>query len=130
MLPADVASAVDRTILEFQGRIATPAQQHVRRLFEQGRQDALAMTSRAALAADGIFDAADIEMTNHISARKAQDAIEILAGERILRPVQGENSEPRYAFVEEGLPTLIWMIWAQRNLNREAAAAPRAATAS
>lgn len=129
VLPSDVAAAVDRTILEFQGRIATPAQAHVRRLFEQGRQDALAMTSRAALAADGVFDASDIETANHISARKAQDAIEILAGERLLKPMPGE-SEPRYAFVEEGLPTLIWMIWAQRNLNREVAPPPRAATGS
>jgi Cdc6-like AAA superfamily ATPase len=128
VLPSDVASAVDRTILEFQGRIASPAQAHVRRLFEQGRQDALAMTARAALAADGVFDASDIESTNHISARKAQDAIEVLANERLLKSMPGE-SEPRYAFIEEGLPTLIWMIWAQRNLNREATA-PRAATAS
>lgn len=129
VMPADVASAVDRTILEFQGRIATPAQQQVRRLFEQGRQDALAMTSRAALAADGVFDAADIETTNHISARKAQDAIEVLEAERLLKRVQADEAGPRYMFVEEGLPTLIWMIWAQRNLNREAVP-PRAATGS
>jgi Cdc6-like AAA superfamily ATPase len=126
--PADVAAAVDRTILEFQGRIATPAQQHVRRLFDQGRQDVLAMTSRAALAADGVFDAAEIEAANHISARKAQDAIEILTAERILKPVQSLEEGARYAFVEEGLPSLIWMIWAQRNLNREPA--PARATAS
>lgn len=131
VIATDVAAAVDRTILEFQGRIATPAQQHVRRLFDQGRQDILAMTSRAALAADGVFDAADIEHTNHVTARKAQDAIEILTSERILKPVQSMEEGPRYAFVEEGLPTLIWMMWAQRNLNRDGAAvAPRAVTAS
>ena len=123
--PADVASAVDRAILEFQGRIPTPAQQHVRRLFEQGRQDALAMTARAALATDGVFDASDIETTNEISPKKAQDAIEALSSERLLKVLQGEDVSRRFAFVEEGLPTLIWMIWAQRNLNREAA--PRAA---
>jgi Cdc6-like AAA superfamily ATPase len=121
---ADVASAVDRTILEFQGRIATPAQQHVRRLFDQGRQDVLAMTSRASLAADGVFDVSDIEASSRISARKAQDAIEILVGERLLKAVQTEEAGPRYSFVEEGLPTLIWMMWAQRNLNRETAPSP------
>ena len=126
--PADVASAVDRAILEFQGRIATPAQTHVRRLFDQGRQDALAMTARAALAADGVFDAADVETANEISPKKAQEAIDALAGDRMLKTVQGDDISPRYAFVEEGLPTLIWMIWAQRNLNREAA--PRAVAAS
>jgi Cdc6-like AAA superfamily ATPase len=127
--PADVASAVDRTIQEFQGRIATPAQQHVRRLFDQGRQDVLAMTARASLAADAVFDAHEVETVNSISARKAQDAIEVLLAENLLKPLAGGESGPRYAFVEEGLPTLIWMIWAQRNLNREAAT-PRAATAS
>jgi Cdc6-like AAA superfamily ATPase len=127
--PADVASAVDRTIQEFQGRIATPAQQHVRRLFDQGRQDVLAMTSRASLSADGVFDAHDVETVNTISARKAQDAIEVLLSENLLKPMAGGESGARYAFVEEGLPTLIWMIWAQRNLNREATT-PRAATAS
>ena len=58
--PSDVASAVDRAIMEFQGRIPSPAQVHVRRLFEQGRQDALAMTARAALATDGVFDAKQV----------------------------------------------------------------------
>lgn len=128
--PADVVNAVDRAIVEFQGRIPTPAQTHVRRLFEQGRQDALAMTARAALAADGVFDAADIESSSEISARKAQDAIEALLAERLLKPVQGDDVSQRYAFVEEGLPTLIWMIWAQRNLDRAPASQPRAVEAS
>ncbi|MCW5758162.1 MAG: AAA family ATPase, partial [Phenylobacterium sp.] len=114
--PADVANAVDRAILEFQGRIPTPAQARVRRLFEQGRQDALAMTARAALAADGVFDTADLESSNAITARKAQEAVEVLVSEGLVKPSPGEGPSQRYAFVEEGLPTLIWMIWAQRNL--------------
>jgi Cdc6-like AAA superfamily ATPase len=127
--PPDVANAVDRAILEFQGRIPTPAQARVRRLFEQGRQDALAMTARAALAADGVFDTADLESSNEITARKAQEATEVLVAEGLVKPSPGEGPSQRYAFVEEGLPTLIWMIWAQRNLNREPQAT-RAATAS
>jgi Cdc6-like AAA superfamily ATPase len=119
--PPDVASAVDRAIAEFQDRIPTPAQSNVRRLFDHGRQDVLAMTARAALAGDGVFDAMDIEAASGISLRKAQDAIELLTGERLLRPVQGEDHAERHAFVEEGLPALIWMIWTQRNLNRETA---------
>jgi len=128
VLPADVGSAIDRAIAEFQGRIATPAQVHVRRLFESGRQDALAMTARAALAADGVFDATDIEEASSASARKAQEAIEALLSERLLKPLNNDDLGTRYTFVEEGLPTLIWMIWAQRNLNRDTAA-PRAAAA-
>lgn len=124
---ADVANAVDRAILEFQGRIPTPAQVQVRRLFEQGRQDTLAMTARAALATDGVFDINDIETANAITAKKAQEALETLSSERLLKSAPSDETVQRYAFVEEGLPTLIWMMWAQRNLNREAAATPRAA---
>ncbi|MBJ7409572.1 MAG: orc1/cdc6 family replication initiation protein [Phenylobacterium sp.] len=128
VLPADVGSAIDRAIAEFQGRIATPAQTHVRRLFDAGRQDALAMSARAALAADGVFDASDIEEASSVSTRKAQDAIDALCAERLLKPVNSDEIGTRYTFVEEGLPTLIWMMWAQRNLNRDAPS-PRAAAA-
>jgi Cdc6-like AAA superfamily ATPase len=131
VLPADVADAVDRTILEFQGRIATPSQQHVKRLFEQGRQDMLAMAARSALAGDGVFDARDIEQINETSARKASEAIALLTTEQLIRPAPGLiDAAPRYGFVEEGLPTLIWMMWAQRTLNRDIPAPRAAATAS
>lgn len=126
--PQDVASAVDRAILEFQGRIPTPAQALVRKLFEQGRQDALAMVARAALTGDGAFDAAEVASINEVTPRKAQDVIDALLGERLLKALPGEDAAGRYAFVEEGLPTLIWMTWAQRNLSR-APAIPRTAAA-
>lgn len=129
VLQADVSTAVDRAITEFQGRIATPAQLQVRRLFEQGRHDALAMAARAALADDGAFDLSGIQATNEVSARKAQEVLDILLGERLLKSLQAEETGQRYAFVEEGLPTLIWMTWAQRNMNRDSSQ-PRAATAS
>jgi Cdc6-like AAA superfamily ATPase len=128
VIPGDVASALDRAIIEFQGRIATPAQQHVHRLFDQGRQDALAISARAALAHDGVFSAEEIASTNDIAARKAQEAVEMLLAERLVKGVHGDDMGRRYAFVEEGLPTLIWMIWAQHNLNRDASGA-RASTA-
>lgn len=128
---ADVISAVNRAILEFQGRIATPAQTHVRRLFDQGRQEALAVTARAALAADSVFDAHNVQTVNEITLKKAQDAIEALVAERLLKLVHGEDAgEQRYAFVEDGLPTLVWMMWAQRNLAREPSARAPAPTAA
>lgn len=123
--PTDVTIAVDRAILEFQGRIPTPAQAHVRRLFEQGREDALARTALAALAADGVFDVPDIEATNNVSPKMAQEAIDAMVAERLLNTAPGDGFSQRYAFIEDGLPALIWMIWAQRSLNREAA--PRSA---
>src|SRR5678815_4688595 len=72
VLATDVAAAVDRAILEFQGRIPSPSQAQVRRLFEQGRQEALAVTARAALGSDGVFDANEMESGGEVSARKSQ----------------------------------------------------------
>ena len=130
VIAADVASAVDRAILEFQGRIGSPAQVLVRRLFDSGRQDAPAMAARAALAADGLFDVRDIESANDISARKAQEVIDTLLEERLLKAADTNEFGQRFSFVEEGMPTLIWMMWAQRNMNREPAPKRAAATAS
>jgi len=50
--------------------------------------------------------------------------------ERLLKAVQGDDISQRYSFIEEGLPTLIWMTWAQRNMNREPSPARATATAS
>lgn len=121
VMATDVASAVDRAILEFQGRIGKPAQAHVRRLFDGGRQDALATAARAALAADGVFDLHDIEAANQISTHKAQEVVDTLSADGVLKLAPSEDPTPRYAFIEEGMPTLIWMIWAQHNMTREPA---------
>ena len=121
VLAADVQSAVDRAVEEFQGRVPTPAQAHVRRLFEQARHDTLGMTARAALSADGVFTTADFEAANEISARKAQEAIDLLLNEHMLRAVPSDDGLTHYGFVEEGLPTLIWMMWAQRTFSRKVA---------
>lgn len=119
VIAADVQSAVDRAVQEFQGRVPTPAQAHIQRLFEQGRHDILGMTSRAALSADGVFSLADFETTNEVSARKAQDAVDLLIGEQMLRELPSDGGVAHYGFVEEGLPTLIWMMWTQRSFSRK-----------
>lgn len=116
VLASDVLGAVERAVEEFQGRIATPAQARVRKLFDRGEQDVLAMAARAALASDGSFGVAEIETTSDVAARTAQDAIDVLIAERLIKPSSGEEGQSRYVFAEEGLPTLIWMTWAQRNL--------------
>lgn len=128
VLAADVQNAVDRAVAEFQGRVPTPAQTHLRRLFDQGRHDALGMTARAALSADGVFTVAEFEAANEVSGRKAQEAIDLLMNEQLLRTVPAGDDHIHYAFVEEGLPTLIWMMWTQRTFTRKptptAASAP------
>lgn len=123
VLAADVQNAVDRAVAEFQGRVPTPAQTHLRRLFDQGRHDTLGMTARAALSADGVFTVAEFEAANEVSGRKAQDAIDLMMNEQLLRTVPASDDQTHYAFVEEGLPTLIWMMWTQRTFTRKPAPA-------
>lgn len=120
VLASDVQSAVDRAVEDFRGRIPTPAQALVQRLFDQGRHEALGMASRAALSVDGVFTTGDFETANETSGRKAQDAIDLLLREQILQVVPMAGETTHYEFVEEGLPTLIWMMWAQRTFTRKA----------
>ena len=119
VLPADVAQAVDQTVTEFGSRIPKPLRAHVQRLFEQGKAEPMALAARAALAADGLFSVADLVASSELTARKAQEIVDMLATERVLKAANEAEVEARYAFVEDGLATLIWMTWAQRNLQAD-----------
>ncbi|MDB5423437.1 MAG: hypothetical protein JWQ29_853 [Phenylobacterium sp.] len=130
VLSADVSSAVDRAVSEFRGRIAKPAQAHIRRLFEQGRGEAMAMAARASLASDGAFTAADIQTQNEVDTRKAQQVVEQLSADGLLKLVDEDDVGKRYAFTEEGLPTFLWITWAQQNLQPETRKVRAAAAAS
>ena len=121
-----------RAVDEFQGRIGKPAQAHVRRLFEQGRGEAMAMAARASLTSDGAFSASEIRAINEIDARKAQAVIDQLTADGLISQVDEDEAEKRYTFIEEGLPTYLWITWAQQNLQPETTpkAQRAAATAS
>lgn len=131
VLSSDVSSAVDRAVEEFRGRIAKPAQAHIRRLLEQGRGEAMAMAARASLASDGAFTTAEIQSLNEVDARKAQAVVDQLSAEGLLKLVDPDDASKRYAFTEEGLPTFLWITWAQQNLQPvEARKAPAKVSAS
>jgi Cdc6-like AAA superfamily ATPase len=132
VIPADVARAVALAVSEFEGRVPKPIQSQVRRLFDQGRAESLALAARTALATDGVFSAADICAAGELTARKAEEIIDVLVSAGVLRPAM-DGGDSRFSFVEDGLPTLIWMTWAQRNLQADILAsrpAPTNATAS
>jgi Cdc6-like AAA superfamily ATPase len=126
ILANDISTAVDRAVDEFQGRIGKPAQAHVRRLFEQGRGEAMAMAARASLTSDGAFSAAEIKSVNGVDARKAQGVIDNLAADGLISQVDEDETEKRYIFIEEGLPTYLWISWAQQNLHPDTTAETRA----
>jgi Cdc6-like AAA superfamily ATPase len=119
VLATDVGRALNEAVIEFEGRIPLFLRTQVRRLFDQGHAESLAIAARAALASDGVLSVSDMAATSELTSRKAEEALERLAGEGLLSPVHDEQ-ERRFAFVEEGLPTLIWMTWAQRHFPPEA----------
>jgi Cdc6-like AAA superfamily ATPase len=129
VLPADVAKAVAQAVGEFEARVPSPVQNQVRRLFNQGAGESMALTARAALSTDGIFTASDVASANEVSTKKAEESVEALLSEGLVRVLPEQDLGKRYAFVEDGLPTLVWMTWAHRNLQTEVKPA-RAATAS
>lgn len=116
VLPADVSYAVDQTVVEFETRMPKSVRAHVRKLFEQGRAESMALAARAALASDGVVTVADLVASGELTERKANEIIEFLTKDRILKPSNDTEGELRHVFIEDGLATLIWMTWAQRNL--------------
>jgi Cdc6-like AAA superfamily ATPase len=130
ILASDVSTAVGRAVGEFQGRIGKPAQAHVRRLFEQGRGEAMAMAARASLTSDGAFSASEVKAINEVDTRKAQAVVDQLTADGLISQVDEDESEKRYAFIEEGLPTYLWISWAQQNLHPETTPKPRTAAAA
>lgn len=128
--PADVAAAVSEAVVEFEGRVPGAVRAQIRKMFEQGNAESLALTARAALAADAQVSVSAMIAQGELTARKAEDVLTRLAAEGLLQPVSDGESEQRYAFVEEGIPTLAWMMWAQRNLQPEPKPARQVASAS
>ena len=112
----DVWTAVDRTVLEFQARISKPTLAHVQRLFHDGHGETLAFAARAALSGDDTFNQTDVQTLSGLTAEKAAAVVSFLASEDLLAAHEDDGGGPRHAFIEEGLPMLLLMTWAQRDM--------------
>ena len=126
VLPADVAQAVALAVQEFEGRVPKPIRAHVKRLFAREGAEALALAARVALAGDGSFSAADLALVNETTVRKSAELVSVLKTEELVRPTVDDDE--RYVFIEDGLPTLIWMMWAQLRMQPEPRSAQAAAS--
>lgn len=122
ILPRDVLNAVERASLEFQGRIARTLQTRISGLINQGYGEALATAARAALSGDGTFGVVELQAYGDVDAKRAQQVMQLLRSERILVPDEEDETGQRVIFAEEGLPTYIWMSWAQQNMDADAQA--------
>jgi hypothetical protein len=123
VLPRDVSGAVDRAVAEFQARIAKPLQARIRALMEHGSGEALATAARAALSGDGSFGVGELQAFGDVDAKRAQQVLQLLASEKILVADDDDDTGTRMSFAEDGLPTFIWMSWAQQNISADPATA-------
>jgi Cdc6-like AAA superfamily ATPase len=123
VLPADVSDAVDRAVTEFQGRIAKPVQRRIRQMFDRGDAETLALAARAALSGDGPFGIPELQASNEIDAKRAQQILQLLSNERLLVQQDESDAGERYEFAEDGLPTFLWISWAKENMRSEVSAA-------
>lgn len=129
VVTADVIEAVGHAVTEFEARLPIPVRTNVHRLSEQGHDHWMALAALASLNADGLFSMADLVATAALTARKAGEVADTLIAEGLLTAIQDGDGERRLAFVEDGLPSLLWMNWAQRDLQADVQP-PRSATAS
>ncbi|WP_293678615.1 ATP-binding protein [uncultured Phenylobacterium sp.] len=113
---SDIVNAVDRTSVEFEGRIGRSVQKRVQRLIEQDHAEDLAAAARASMTMDGAFSLVDLQEINQIDSATATRTVKLLLSDGLLVPANDEEERERFEFCEEGLPMYLWISAAQRNL--------------
>ena len=124
VLGADVSLSVDLVQIELQSRIGKNVSSRVRNLVDQGHGSDLDIAARTALSAEGAFGVPDIQKHNDVDANKARRILERLLDQEVLVPSEEDETGEKYEFVEEGLPTYLWITAAQENLRPTAPAKP------
>jgi hypothetical protein len=113
---SDVASAVGLIQIEFQARIGKSNVARVRGLVDQGHGEDLDIAARTALSAEGLFGVKEIQQFNDVDVASAGRIIDHLLADGILVIAEEDESGKRYEFLEEGLPTYLWITSARANL--------------
>lgn len=124
---SDIEVSLDRMVEEAEGRLTSATAQRVRRL-DIGTQSALlGSIARVASTPDGWFSRSDLN-AGLASAAEGESAMRLV--ETTLLPaglieIGAADPEPRYKFIDEGLPNYLWMMVARRQMetgaNRSAA---------
>jgi hypothetical protein len=118
VLTNDVVGAVGLAQSDFRGRIAKSVQAQVARMVDQGHGDDLDYAARTSLSADGAFGVTEMQEYNQVDAATATQALDRLCDAGILMLAEEDENGRRYEFVEEGLPTYLWVTAAEQNLRQ------------
>ena len=114
----DIVASLDRMVEEAEGRLAHGPTIRVRRLEIGNRSALLGSIARIAATPDGWFTRSDLALSENGKA-----AIEMV--EKTLVPaglieVDGDDLDPRYRFVDEGLPNYLWLMVARDQIQKGA----------
>lgn len=121
VLASDVASAVDLIQGEFEIRIGKALTSRIRALIRHDHGPDLDVAARAAMSAEGAFSVRDIQLFNDVDAATAERVVDHLLGDAIIRIAEEDDSGKRYEFIEDALPTYLWISSARSNLRPEPA---------
>ncbi|MEK6637135.1 MAG: ATP-binding protein [Pseudomonadota bacterium] len=110
----DIIASLDRMVEEAEGRLAYAPAQRVRHLEVGDRGAVLGSIARIASTPDGWFTRSDLLLGEGGGA-----AIEMV--EKTLIPASlvelgGTDPEPRYKFIDEGLPNYLWLMVARNQI--------------
>lgn len=112
----DLVFAVSRIETDLRARIGKESLQQINRLAAKGAHEFLDLAVRAALSSDGPINAAEVREVGRIGQEQAEGVLTALAAEGLLKTVGVDDGETRYEFAEEGLPTYLWIVSAQKGL--------------
>lgn len=132
VLALDVADAVGQAVVEFEGRIGKPRLVQVAKLLGDGHAEQLALAARTALSGNGIFSERDLVASGEVDKTRAKAIVEMLRTNGLITdadPTEGAGDR-HVMFVEEGLPTYLWISWTQRSFAANSGATPGRAAAS
>lgn len=106
-----IESALDRIVEEAEGRLSLHTIQRVQRLDIKGNSECYGAIAKVASNPDGWF--AESELQSRLgSTAKFKQALKLISvdlAQQGLMIIEETDIEPRYRFVDEGLPNYIWM---------------------
>jgi AAA domain len=110
----DIVASLDRMVEEAEGRLAHGPAQRVRRLEIGDRGAVLGSIARIASTPDGWFMRSDLELAE--GGKAAIDMVEKTLMPAGLVETGLDDPEPRYRFIDEGLPNYLWLMVARNQM--------------
>ena len=112
------AAALDQALVEAEGRVARRTAELASELARSGRDLFLGALARAASTPDGWFTIADLveRLPAGVKSDEALGMLRQLTSIDGLIEVESALLGERYRFIDEALPTFLWMMIARRHL--------------